>query len=870
MPRKISTQDIMSALNAQNRKNSPYNIKPSGLGIDWLDEIEENISSQTISNKQALQAIRQLSQFESQINELDGHLRAFTSAARQLESSVAIISSALQLSTKTSGSRVCTLPAQFSGPPPKEGEKETNESSTFTDSFAEKVDQEQFPAELLGLSDDFLQFHKGLQEFPDFTDEAVSAAILNFCGDLRYWGTNLMDFKGQLRSPEVNQYIIALTPKIGLHIETLSSTILLFIESELPAIQRAQSRRASSLVNFSTVATFFSAVTASTLQVSATVNQSLLGDFVNTFWIASLIFSIAAVVNSLMGLSWSSKLYRSPRHKVPLLVRIWMPGNPLVLFLISVELFLIGLILFVHTSGQNAATSITTTVLAVCYSVALVSSSLWVVAERWTFFRYHGQKWLYDLFGQLSTGSAHVHEFPIPFVQVVRNYICSFTRGAGIADPESTIDTEDSDTLEHISINMTNTGSYQASMGIDLPEVRSATEPPQALDEKTSRPVVDIPATSSLDRNVVDSPREMPLGERVAQAMLSLAQNQRQLSLLPLRPDYSFKAHNQLIRALEFSFDGQFLATASWDRSTSIFNARTGVESQPISSRMVTGFCKQAIWSSSNERVLVRLSNSIWIHGRDGHMTMLERPRIVEAVGWLSNGDGPRILSSEGGRLRIIVSHVAQLDQPDHPPQDLTGKIVDTHKIERFSVYNFVVSPDSQRIFAIAKLMKSKEGLQPTQAPIEKRLIVYNLVSRVIESQTPVMESMEHIVMSKKGDCVILSSEGDAYPTLWRWLKVDGTWQLNFGRTYYPEQEAVWGTRAILTGKDDQLVATVDKTGQIHVWKRDSGTILQLLKDLEPLGTITSIAAKTLPAGHVVVVTGDSEGFVKCWTNTDS
>lgn len=74
------------------------------------------------------------------------------------------------------------------------------------------------------------------------------------------------------------------------------------------------------------------------------------------------------------------------------------------------------------------------------------------------------------------------------------------------------------------------------------------------------------------------------------------------------------------------------------------------------------------------------------------------------------------------------------------------------------------------------------------------------------------MESMEHIAISKKGDCVILSSEGDAYPALWRWIKVEGAWQLNFARTYYPDQEAVWGTRAILTGKDDQLVISVDKS----------------------------------------------------------
>lgn len=61
-------------------------------------------------------------------------------------------------------------------------------------------------------------------------------------------------------------------------------------------------------VNLTTIATFFSSVTATTLQFTyaetdAVLSSSLRG-VVNLFWFLSLVFSISSGVSSLMALTW--------------------------------------------------------------------------------------------------------------------------------------------------------------------------------------------------------------------------------------------------------------------------------------------------------------------------------------------------------------------------------------------------------------------------------------------------------------------------------------------------------------------------------------------------------------------------------------
>ena len=87
-----------------------------------------------------------------------------------------------------------------------------------------------------------------------------------------------------------------------------SSKLMLDDRIGIPTIRFAQKHAATNLLNLTTVATFFSAVTATTLQFSYASVQLRSEQAVNGFWFCSLVFSIASAVNSLLGLTWKQAI----------------------------------------------------------------------------------------------------------------------------------------------------------------------------------------------------------------------------------------------------------------------------------------------------------------------------------------------------------------------------------------------------------------------------------------------------------------------------------------------------------------------------------------------------------------------------------
>ena len=70
-------------------------------------------------------------------------------------------------------------------------------------------------------------------------------------------------------------------------------------------------RETTRYLNITTIATFFSSVTATVLQTSLAINGgSAVWDVVNLFWFISLVFSVSSGVSSLLGMTWrKSKMW---------------------------------------------------------------------------------------------------------------------------------------------------------------------------------------------------------------------------------------------------------------------------------------------------------------------------------------------------------------------------------------------------------------------------------------------------------------------------------------------------------------------------------------------------------------------------------
>ena len=121
-------------------------------------------------------------------------------------------------------------------------------------------------------------------------------------------------------------------------------------------------------VNITAIATFFSSVTATTLQMLISYTQSTLWNAVNFFWFISLVFSVSSGVSSLLGMTWRKSSmwagYYSTRMYLlmdlnsyytinpPWLIKLWLDKAPMIFLVVSALMFIAGLNLFAYLSSQ--------------------------------------------------------------------------------------------------------------------------------------------------------------------------------------------------------------------------------------------------------------------------------------------------------------------------------------------------------------------------------------------------------------------------------------------------------------------------------------------------------------------------------------
>ncbi|THH11432.1 hypothetical protein EW145_g659 [Phellinidium pouzarii] len=133
--------------------------------------------------------------FQKRINNLDRELRNFANASRQLGSSVGILSSAFHLHL---------FPRRVQRQSAESYVDQRNRTEDFSAAsgkqnarlkkplphvarplLPKEIDVEEFPTQLEAFADDVVTFLKSLNEFPEFTDEAVNNSMNSFEADLK-------------------------------------------------------------------------------------------------------------------------------------------------------------------------------------------------------------------------------------------------------------------------------------------------------------------------------------------------------------------------------------------------------------------------------------------------------------------------------------------------------------------------------------------------------------------------------------------------------------------------------------------------------------------------------------------------------------
>ncbi|KAI0075655.1 WD40 repeat-like protein [Panus rudis PR-1116 ss-1] len=895
---------LLSALQELDEENSGRKDESTVVNHSHNDSTVEERLQQLGAEK--------FKKFHGHALKLDHELKNFGIAARQIGSSVGVLISCTHLRDRLIEVLVLFRENAASLYPRKVIRKPAAEDSLREWLYYGRVrappgdnysgprlalGAEEIPATLQSFAKNWRMFLDYLNEFPEFKDEDLTEAISSLEKDLKYWASSLKQYKGRLSTPEVRSYLDEISVELGDHLRTVDSFLAIFIETGkttsinsqnyamltctvtgLPTIRIAQKHSAANFFNLSTVATLFSGVTAQTLQNSADSHSTLLENAVNAFWFTSLVLSIGVAVNSLLGLTWKRAMYRSPSHRVPWWVLVWFEWSPLVFLVFSFVCFTIGLVIYSYSSGQHPVTSILTATLSACSCFGLAVISLWFLLERWTFKRHQGTKLVSDVFSDIESLVHQRFDGTLDKLRRSVNVISIWTRKGSrrahgiVMDLSEEITDwfqtqEASSDPQHSLIPIAYTPETRVLHPIQeepqpggpiITVVAGASEvsiPGTNNTESTSNPNASVLAARQKFIKILKNAQIRPSPRRLT--MNRIATTVPKLRRLAVVQDVEI--HTKLIRHMQFSPDGRFLATASWDNTCLIMRVQGNllIPHRTIPHNKALGFVGQVAWSPDGKLLLTRTRMAIVVwKERDGSMVQeIRRPKEVQSVVWFPDGDG--FLAVENGKVFAL---------------NLQGEMQAKHRFEQLTVHDISITRDGQRLLCIGTLRATKDELYPTKRP-ERQILMYNLAKHEIEYRVPTLYEVSKISITQNDRLALVSYDGKTPAQLWHIdaNSVDGTPRLALKQTYIPASPVELDGPSYFGGAADQLVLRAGINGDIHIWDRDSAAPLHhLLAQWQILQTnLTSIAWNRAASNNVfMLATGTHDGFVRLWTTT--
>lgn len=208
---------------------------------------------------------------------------------------------------------------------------------------------------------------------------------------------------------------------------------------------------------------------------------------------------------------------------------------------------------------------------------------------------------------------------------------------------------------------------------------------------------------------------------------------------------------------------------------------------------------------------------------------------------------------------------------------DIHGRVIDSYHFGRIQLHNVAVTPDGQRLLGVGPLLAAPNGLHPSRSTrVEKRIIVFNIETRTFENQTPVVNDVRDIAISKRGGNVLISFEHKTPAQLWKMELVRDARdrvhpyaqiaRLTLRHTYLPKVHMDFAGPSYFGGKEDQLVLCAGKAGDIHIWERDTATLLHYVKPQPFGGDLTCVAWNHSTDDPFMLATGSHDGTVRIWT----
>ncbi|EIN08297.1 hypothetical protein PUNSTDRAFT_143932 [Punctularia strigosozonata HHB-11173 SS5] len=578
------------------------------------------------------------------------------------------------------------------------------------------------------------ELYDALEEFPEFVDDHVDMSILGFVGDLKRWTAYMDVYKGRMNELAVSHYLHDLSGEVGQHCDAVASTISELVRVGVPEVRLEQARAMQEPQVLLAVATLFSGVSATTIQITVD-ESSTFGNVVNGLWLYSLIFSVASVVNTLLGMLWNKTIYRSPEHRLAWWVMFWMKRMPLILLMLSVITFFVGLIMFPYLSHENLVVSLVGTALAGASSLGLFAILGLIGLERWTFYQFDGTKWPADLFRETQQSV----KASMPYVTARENlmvlkqrstrrmsyfghWLRTLPQKARILVFRSRRDSHWDVSISPPALPMTasdthdrsDAGGSQSQLPIEQAmhsnsNLREETTPPSDSNRQDHRRL------EGAVRMVMSMQRSMdPLNPRESNWYSVPGAALPPFTGAGWNVDQDDKMHLSLVKDMQFSPDGNTLATASWDGTAAIFTQKNGSYTRHRTlAHHEDVRLSQVVWSPDGNHLLTRLDQIIKLWTKDGLcVKTLRRSCYVRALAWLADGQA----------FLLVEENASSSSDTDVVKISVSGKLLEAIWWPSLEVHDIAITPDGDRVIAIATYRGRWDGMASKKSRLERRL----------------------------------------------------------------------------------------------------------------------------------------------------
>ncbi|KAL5523231.1 hypothetical protein ACEPAF_1498 [Sanghuangporus sanghuang] len=219
-----------------------------------------------------------------------------------------------------------------------------------------------------------------------FSDGRLDTALLILCENLKD-GTDASSQSPNSFSPDARttseverQNIHAQLPSLTDHIHCVVVLFSDFLSNDLGVVIASQKENEQRFLSITAIATFFTGVTATMLQISIEKSHANSVDTTtNLLFLLGLVFSTTSAVTSLVSISWNKSPVRDPNPSLP---DTWMEKCPRSSLFLSGICLAGGTCFFVFTTQQNAAAQVIVVLTAAVSVIIVLGSSIWLLFKE--------------------------------------------------------------------------------------------------------------------------------------------------------------------------------------------------------------------------------------------------------------------------------------------------------------------------------------------------------------------------------------------------------------------------------------------------------------------------------------------------------